>query len=195
MAGSNSGWPSDRSESQQVIWTSNSPFITGTEHHDQTPISAPGSLCGCRFLRASCAGAWPAGTDARRLTTTGKGVLNLDGRLSPDTRHIRIFASATESLASGLWTPMDRNRAGPSKQRSRRFPEGRHGSPRPEDRLFRPRRAEVRKRLSGGSEPPAGHRRSRRWRAGDCRPTACRRPRTFSMGSVLEAVNIRGKTL
>jgi Tol biopolymer transport system component len=41
------------------------------------------------------------GTDARRLTTTGKGVLNLDGRISPDGRSIAYFRVGDRQ--SGIW--------------------------------------------------------------------------------------------
>jgi Tol biopolymer transport system component len=41
------------------------------------------------------------GTDARRLTTTGIGVLNLDGRISPDGRQIAYFRIGDRQ--SGIW--------------------------------------------------------------------------------------------
>jgi Tol biopolymer transport system component len=41
------------------------------------------------------------GTDARRLTTTGKGVLNLYGRISPDGRRIAYFRIGDRQ--SGIW--------------------------------------------------------------------------------------------
>jgi Tol biopolymer transport system component len=41
------------------------------------------------------------GTDARRLTTTGKGVLNLDGRISPDGRQVAYFRIGDRE--SGIW--------------------------------------------------------------------------------------------
>jgi Tol biopolymer transport system component len=43
----------------------------------------------------------PDGTDARRLTTTGKGVLNLDGRISPDGRRISYWRVGDRE--SGVW--------------------------------------------------------------------------------------------
>ncbi len=41
------------------------------------------------------------GSDAHRLTTTGKGVLNLDGRISPDGRQIAYFRIGDRE--SGIW--------------------------------------------------------------------------------------------
>jgi Tol biopolymer transport system component len=41
------------------------------------------------------------GTDARRLTATGKGVLNLDGRISPDGRQVVYFRIGDRQ--SGIW--------------------------------------------------------------------------------------------
>lgn len=41
------------------------------------------------------------GTDARRLTTTGKGVLNLDGRISPDGRQIAYWRIGDRQ--AGIW--------------------------------------------------------------------------------------------
>ncbi|MHC5538089.1 TolB family protein [Singulisphaera rosea] len=41
------------------------------------------------------------GTDARRLTTTGKGVLSLDGRISPDGRQIAYWRIGDRQ--SGIW--------------------------------------------------------------------------------------------
>ncbi len=41
------------------------------------------------------------GSDARRLTTTGNGVLNLDGRISPDGRRVAYFRIGDRQ--SGIW--------------------------------------------------------------------------------------------
>jgi Tol biopolymer transport system component len=41
------------------------------------------------------------GTDARGLTTTGKGVLNLDGRISPDGRQVAYWRIGDRQ--SGVW--------------------------------------------------------------------------------------------
>ena len=50
------------------------------------------------------------GTDAHRLTTTGKGVLNLDGRISPDGRQIAYFRIGDRQ--SGIWV-MDADGSNP----------------------------------------------------------------------------------
>jgi Tol biopolymer transport system component len=54
----------------------------------------------------------PDGTDARRLTTTGKGVLNLDGRISPDGRRISYWRIGDRE--SGVWV-MDADGTNPRR--------------------------------------------------------------------------------
>jgi dipeptidyl aminopeptidase/acylaminoacyl peptidase len=52
------------------------------------------------------------GTDARRLTTTGAGVLNLDGRISPDGERIAYFRIGDRQ--SGIWG-MDADGSNPNR--------------------------------------------------------------------------------
>jgi len=54
----------------------------------------------------------PDGTEARRLTTTGKGVLNLDGRISPDGRQVAYWRVGDDQ--SGIWV-MDADGANPRR--------------------------------------------------------------------------------
>ena len=54
----------------------------------------------------------PDGSDARRLTKTGKGVLNLDGRISPDGRRVAYWRVG--DAESGVWV-MDADGANPRR--------------------------------------------------------------------------------
>ena len=69
------------------------------------------------------------GTDARRLTTTGKRVLNLDGRISPDGRQIAYFRIGDRQ--SGIWV-MNADGSNPHQvfeATEAQSPEGPHGPP------------------------------------------------------------------
>jgi Tol biopolymer transport system component len=76
-------------ETEQVYdWSSDGTWILTGSHRDKG--------VGYQIYRMRL-----DGTDARRLTTTGTGVLNLDGRISPDGRRIAYWRIGDRQ--SGIW--------------------------------------------------------------------------------------------